>query len=124
MILVIDSSAWIELLEDSQASKEIHKEMIKSKKVIVPTIVIYEVYKKTARILGEDQALRLVAQLSQHSVEDLNREIALLAGDLSLKYKLPMADSFVLAHAVQNHALLLTLDNDFQNIPQVKIIAR
>ena len=81
---------------------------------------------RSTKELSEDLALSAVALLTKHQTQDLSQEIALLAADLSLEYKLPMADSFVLAHA---HAAgpdcrLLTLDNDFRNLPQVKLLKR
>jgi len=90
--------------------------------VVVPTLVLFEVYRKIAQQVSEDQALSSVAMLAQHAVADLTQEIALSAADLSLAHKLPMADSLILAHAQRAGATLVTLDNDFTEIPGVKVL--
>jgi toxin FitB len=91
---------------------------------IVPTLVLYEVYRKISTSISEDQALSVVALMSQQKVMDLTRDVALGAADLSIQYKLPIADSLILAHARHENALLVTLDNDFAKIDGVKVLRK
>jgi len=102
--------------------KACDKELKSASEVLVPTVVIYEVYKKISLSVSEDRALSVVALMSQHKVVDLTRDIALAAADLSIGRRLPMADSLVLAHARYENAILVTLDNDFANIPNAKVL--
>lgn len=88
----------------------------------IPTLVIFEVYRKILLSVSEDQALSAIATISQHEVLELSREVALSAADLSVQYKLAMAASIVLAHAHQLGAVLLTLDNDFSSIPGAQVL--
>lgn len=120
--IVFDSSCWIELLTQGHLFKACDKELKNASEVLVPTIVIYEVYKKISSSLSEDQGLSVVALMSQHRVVDLTRDISLAAADLSITRKLPMADSLVLAHAQYEDAILVTLDNDFANVPNAKVL--
>ena len=122
--VILDSSVWIEILAKGPRSKSCHRELKKAKRVVVPTLVIFEVYRKIAKNISEDQGLLAVAAMSQYEVVDMTKEIALTAADLSLQYRLSMADSIILAHSTQFAALLITLDNDFIKIPGVKIIRR
>jgi toxin FitB len=122
--LVLDSSIWVEILNRGPLAKMCTKELNNARQVYVPTLVIFEVYRKIASATSEDQALSAIAALSQHEVVDLTREVALSAADLSIQHKLAMADSLVLAHAHQTAAVLLTLDNDFSGIPGVQVLRR
>ena len=122
MTIVFDSSCWIEVLTQGPLSKICDKELRNATQVLIPTIVIYEVYKKISSSISEDQALSVVALMSQHKIVDLTRDISIAAADLSLARKLPMADSLVLAHAQYEDAILVTLDNEFRGIPHVKIL--
>lgn len=119
---VLDSSVWIEILNNGALAKNCLKELKCASHVCVPTLVIFEVYKKIASSRSEDQALSAVAVLSQHEVVEMTREIALSAADISLQKGLAMADSIVLAHAQQEGATLLTLDNDFAGIPGARVL--
>ena len=122
--LLLDSSAWIELFNSGALLKACQRELQAAEKVIVPTTVLYEVYRKVASLTSDDQGLSAVTVLTQHSIADLSSEVALLAADLSLQYGLGMADSIVLAHAQHADARLVTLDNDFAAVPGVKVLRK
>lgn len=120
--MVIDTSVWIEVLVSGKKSKSCKREIDEAKEIIVPTLVVFEIYKKIKYKFTEEAALEAVAMLSQYTVEDFNREIAMVAADLSLEHKIAMADSIVLAHAHHKNMELLTLDNDFRGIPGAKVL--
>lgn len=75
------------------------KYMDKYENVGVPSIVVFEVCRKVAAKVSEDEALRVAAWLRTFGILNLTDEIASYAVDLSLSLKLGMADSLVLAHA-------------------------
>ena len=120
--LVVDSSVWVEILNRGILAKSCGKELHSARQIYVPTLVIFEVYRKIASSVSEDQALSAVAALSQHQVVDLSREVALTAADLSIQHKLALADSVVLAHAHLLGATLVTLDNDFSEVSGVRVL--
>ena len=122
--IVLDSSAWVEILGRGALSKTCEKELNSASRVVVPTVVHYEVYKKITAAFSDDRALSATAAMSQHETRDLTREIALLAADLSLQHRLGMADAIVLAHAHAVEATLITLDNDFAGIPGARVIRK
>src|SRR3989338_4493009 len=123
-MILIDSSAWLEILSKGALSHEINKYMRESKSIIVPTVVIFEVYRKIAKAIAQDEGLAAVVFISTHEVVDISREVALTAADLSIQYGLGMADSLVLAVAQEYNAVLLTLDYDFHKIPGTKVLRR
>lgn len=122
--IVLDSSAWIEILGQGPLAKACRKELDAAERVVVPTVVLFEVYRKILVTVSEDQALSAAAVLSQHEVADLSREVALTAADVAIAHELSMADSFVLAHAHVAGATLVTLDNDFSGLPEARVVRR
>jgi predicted nucleic acid-binding protein len=118
-VIVIDSSGWLEFLTDGPAADEYAKYLRKTADVVTPTIVIYEVYKRAKRVLGEEEAIDAVAAMQKTQVMPLTDELALIAADLSLLHKLPMADAIVLATAQAHDADVVTSDADFKDLSRV-----
>lgn len=54
----------------------------------------------------------------------LDAALALQAAQLGLQWKLPLADSVMLATAWAHQATLLTQDADFEGIPEVEFIPK
>jgi predicted nucleic acid-binding protein len=65
-----------------------------------------------------------IAAMQQGRVVDLDALLSLEAARLSLEYKLPLADSVILATARANKAVLWTQDADFDGLAGVKFTAR
>jgi predicted nucleic acid-binding protein len=121
-VIVVDSSGWLEFLTDGPLADEYAKYLRQPASVVTPTIVIYEVYKRAKRVRGEEDAVDAVAAMQKTRVVPLTDELALIAADLSLLYKLPMADAIVLATAQANDADVVTSDADFKDVPRVVYI--
>ena len=120
---ILDSSAWLEVLVDG-AHAATFLPIIESGKVVVPAVTIFEVTKR-ARIMGnEADAQRIESHMRRFTVLDLTAERASAASLLSLKHKLPMADSMIYAAALEVGATLWTLDEDFESLPQVKYFSK
>ncbi len=92
--------------------------------LIVSTINIYEVAKVIGHRVGEDAFSRAMSSMLQAEVIDLTTEIAILASEIALEEKIPMADAMILATARANRALLWTQDADFEGIEGVKYIRK
>ena len=90
--------------------------------VVVPTISIYEVFKHTLMSKNRDDALETIAMMYDGMVVDLDSEIALMAAEISREFKLPMADSIILATARAREATLWTQDEHFKGIEGVEYI--
>jgi toxin FitB len=117
---IIDSSAWLTYFAGESQAKHFLELFNDPETFIVPTITIYEVFKVVLREAGENEALQAIAAMKKGKVVDLTQSLALSASKLSLKHKLPMADSIILATAKLYNAVVWTLDSDFQNIDGVK----
>ncbi len=123
-IKLLDSSVWIEIFGSGPLLKSCQKELKSAGSIIVPSLVLFEVYKKIVCSTSEDYALSAVAVMSQHTIADLTQEIALSAADISIQNRLGMADSVILAHAQRSTAVLVTLDNDFSELQGVRVLRK
>ena len=54
------------------------------------------------------------------AIQDLDESLALLAAEIGVERRLPLADSVVLATARLHRATLWTQDADFEGLPGVK----
>lgn len=117
---VIDSSCWLEYFSGSENSRFFQDEIESIHEVIVPTIILYEVFKKIVLEAGEDKALKVIAHMQLGKVVDVDSFIAISASRLSIRYKIPMADSIILASARRYDATLYTQDSHFSSIENVR----
>ncbi len=121
---VIDSSGWLEYFADGPNAEKFASGIQNHRGLVVPTLSIYEVFKRVLQQRSETDALRAVALMQQGRVVDLNTSIALLAAKLSTELKLPMADSIMLATAREFQATLWTQDADFEGIEGVNYFSK
>ena len=121
---VVDSSAWIEYFTDGPNAGFFAGAIEDVEELLVPALVIYEVFKWISRERGEAQAVKAVAHMQQGEVVDLDAKLAAYAARLSLQTKLPMADSIVYATARIHEAILWTQDDDFEGLDDVKYVAK
>jgi predicted nucleic acid-binding protein len=121
---IVDSSGWLEYFADDKNADFFAGPIEETTALIVPTISIYEVYKKVVQQRNGSVALEVIATMEQGKVIDLDTNIALFAADLSLKHKIPMADSIILATARAYEATLWTQDADFKHIPEIRYIEK
>lgn len=121
---VIDSSGWLEYFIGGKNTPFFAPVIEDTANVIVPTISIYEVFKKTLVEKNRDDALEAIAMMYEGNIVELDREIALMGAEISFELKLPMADSLILATARANNATLWTQDEHFKDIEGVKYIKK
>jgi predicted nucleic acid-binding protein len=117
---IVDSSGWLEYFADGPKASSFEKPLQDLEDLIVPTICLFEVFKVVLRERSENDALQAVALMKQGKVVDLSAEIALEAAKISHDYKIPMADSIVLATAWNWGATIWTQDSDFAKLDRVK----
>ena len=117
---IVDSSGWLAYFADEPNAKHFLSPLSDSTLLVVPTVMIYEVFKVILRESSENEALQAVVAMQKGTVVDLNAQLAIAASKLSLEHNLPMADSIILATAQQFKAILWTQDSDFKNINNVK----
>lgn len=121
---VVDSSGWLEYFADGPNADFFAPAIQDTDQLVVPTISVYEVFKRVLQQRGEGEALQGIAVLAQGQVAELDTTLALNAAKLSVDRKLPMADSIMLATAQAHDATLWTQDADFENVAGVEYIEK
>jgi predicted nucleic acid-binding protein len=121
---LVDSSGWLEYFADGPNASFFSRPIQELAQLIVPTLSIFEVFKRVAQQRGEGDALQAIAVMQQASVIELTSPLALDAARLSLEMHLPMADSVILATARAFGATLWTQDADFKDIDGVQYIEK
>ena len=119
---IVDSSGWLEFFADGPNAGFFAPPLQKPAELLVPTVSIYEVFKRILQQKEETQALRAVAAMHQVSVLPLDEAQALRAARLSLGLRLPMADSIMLASARATGSVLWTQDSHFKEIEGVRYV--
>jgi predicted nucleic acid-binding protein len=117
---VVDSSGWIEYIADDTNASFFEPPIIDSEMLLVPTICLYEVFKRVLQEFGEERALDAMGIMSLGTIIDLDRQIAIHAAQISNELKMAMADSIMLATARAYDATLWTQDEHFKGIKGVK----
>lgn len=121
---VVDSSAWLEYLADGPNSDYFAAPIEDTAHLLVPSLCIYEVFKRVLQQRDESDALQAAALMQQGTVIALDIMLAVEAARLSVTRKLPMADSVILATAKSRDAMLWTQDADFEGMARVNYRAR
>ena len=117
---IVDSSGWLAYFADAPNAKHFLAPLSDSAALVVPTVIMYEVFKVVLRESGENDALQAAMAMQKGTVVDLIAPLALAAAKLSLAHDLPMADGIILATAREFKATLWTQDADFKHIKDVK----
>ena len=121
----MDSSGWIEYFADGPNAEFFEAAILNASSLIVPSISIYEVFKRLLREPnGEEGALHVVAAMQRGRMANLDAELALGAAKTSFETKLPMADSVILATARAHEATLWTQDADFEGMADVRYVEK
>jgi len=117
---VVDSSAWLEYFADGPNAEEFAAAIQDSDSLIVPSITLFEVFKRIRLQRDSGIALRAVSQMRRGKVVDLDADLAVAAADLSADLKFALADSVILATARAFGATVWTQDVDFEGLEGVE----
>ncbi len=117
---VVDSSAWLEYFADGPNAGEFARPIEDTARLVVPTVTLYEVYKRVLQQRSEAEALQAIAVMQQGRLVGLDAGLAVEAAKLSCTLGLPMADSLILAAARSCGATLWTQDGYFEGLPGVE----
>jgi len=118
-MILVDTCGWIEWLTEGALADSFAPYMKDPSDLLVPTTVQYELYKWVKRESDETTALDTIALADDSLIVPLNTEIALMAADLTLSYKLAFADAVIYASARKHKVELVTSDDHFEGLPGV-----
>ena len=121
---VVDSSGWLEYFANGRQADFFAPAITDEPNLIVPTVCMFEVFKRLSIQRGKEAALQAMGMLYRGQLAALSDEIALQAALLSLEHKLPLADSVILATAYAHNATLWTQDEHFKGLHGVEYIEK
>ena len=121
---VVDSSGWVEYLGNGPKADEFAMYLENSDSLFLPTIVVYEVYKKLYREQSMILAERFLSTAFNFQEREIILDVSLAASaaKTSLRSNLPMADAIIYATAQAHGAQLITSDAHFTGLPGVTVL--
>lgn len=121
---LVDSCGWLEYFSDGPNADFFAPAIEDTDQLIVPSLCLFEVFKRVLQQRNESDALRCVALMRQAQCIELSDYLALSAARLSVDAKLAMADSVIFATAQQHGATLWTQDAHFEGMPGVRFVRK
>lgn len=114
-MIIVDSCGWLEWFTNGRKAEKFEPYLADMDNMLLPAIVLYEVYKILKREAGEEKALIAAGYMKKASIVPLDETLALAAADIALQEKLAMADAIILATAKANQCQLITSDADLKH---------
>jgi len=121
---LVDSSLWLEYFAGSEAGERVEHVLTDGETLVVPSITIYEVFKKLLAELDEDRALLAVAHMKQARTVELDTDLAVYAAKIGRDHRLALADSVIYATGLKYGCTVWTQDKHFQGLPGVKYFSK
>lgn len=118
---IVDSSGWVEYMSAGPKAEVFARYLESPEFLLLPSVIVYEVYKKVSREHGTNLAERFLSQAFGfgNRLIALDLELSLMAARTSLDNHLAMADAIIYATAQHYNAQLITSDAHFANLPGV-----
>jgi predicted nucleic acid-binding protein len=121
---LVDSSGWIEYLQDTPRADLFATAIEDRNHLLVPTIALFEVHRVLSRSLPADLVNRCLDVMRLGRVLDFTDARAVAASHIAAQHKLAMADAAMYAIALEFGASFWTQDVDYQGLPGVRYQAK
>lgn len=121
-MILLDSSGWLAILQQAPGHEAFLQQLRGAETVLVPTIVLCEVYKVVYRLHGVGDAALAAAHLRKHEVVPLDEIVSIQAAECAVDKKLSTADAIIYATARSWEATLVTGDAHFRGLEGVDYI--
>lgn len=123
-MVIVDSCGWLEWFTDGPLANSYKGYLANHENLLVPAIILYEVYKILKREVGEEKALLAAGYMKNSPVIPLDETLALAAADIALQKKLAMADAIIVAVSRAHGCRIVSSDADLKNIDNVEYIQK
>jgi len=123
-MIIVDSCGWLEWFTNGNLADSYERYLVDQNNILMPTIVLYEVYKILKREAGEEKALLAAGYMKNSTIIPLDEELALAAADVALQERLAMADAIIVAAARKNNSKIITSDTDLKGHSSVTYIPK
>ena len=121
-LVLVDSSGWVEYIGEGPKILQFAPFLEDESRLLVPTIVLYEVRKKLLLSTRKTLADRFLSVALRTFILPLDEQLALAAATISIEKKLAMADAIIYATALSCFAELVTSDQAFSGLPGVTLL--
>jgi predicted nucleic acid-binding protein len=118
-VKLVDTCIWIEVISDTATGQAYRRLLSEPHKLMISTMVVYELRKWLARHMESEAADELMTLLLTAQVVEPSSTIALQAAELSATHELHAMDALIYATALEHDAELVTCDAHFKGLPQV-----
>ncbi len=123
-MIIVDSCGWLEWFTDGALAEQYKEYLASLDNIIMPTIILYEVYKILKREVGEEKALLAAGYMKNATVIPFDDTFALVAADIALKEKLAMSHAIILATSRVHNCRIISSDSDLKNQTNVTYIPK
>lgn len=120
MKVLVDTCGWIEWLTAGKQADFFGDYLKKTHTLVVPTILQFELYKWVCRERDENLALEVIGLTEQGMVIPFDTSAALHAADIARQHRLAMADAIIYSTALRHNAVLVSADQHFSKLPDVR----
>lgn len=93
-------------------------------KVYASALSLFEVKRKLLKECAKKDFIERCIELMITSsiIIEVDEQVSLAAADYAEKFKLPAADAIIYTTALLHACTLITFDNDFRNLENVKVL--
>lgn len=123
-MILVDSCGWLEWFTDGTLADQYKEFLADPDNILLPAIILYEVYKVLKREVGEEKALLAAGYMKNAQVIAIDDTIALAAADIALHEKLAMADAIIVAASRAHNCRIISSDADLKDQDNVDYIPK
>ena len=117
-VYLLDSSALLALIEKEAGWQRVER-ILRKERVIIPSVVLLEVYYKTFQTKGEDVADARYAILRAMRAEfpsEISEPVLLTAGRFKALHNISLADALIGSYAFSSNAILVHKDPEYEGL--------
>ena len=123
-MIIVDSCGWLEWFTDGKLADKYKDYLAVQDNILMPAIILYEVYKVLKREVGEEKALLAAGYMKRSPVVPLDDTLALAAADIALQEKLAMPDAIIVAIPRAHNCRIISSDADLKDQVNVNYIQK
>ncbi len=123
-MIIVDSCGWLEWFTDGKLADQYKEYLADQDNILMPAIILYEVYKILKREVGEEKALLAAGYMKNSVVIPFDDTLALVAADIAIQEKLAMADAIIVAISRVHNCRIISSDADLREQSNVYYISK
>lgn len=123
-MIIVDSCGWLEWFTDGKLADQYEEYLAAPDNILMPAIILYEVYKVLRREVGEEKALLAAGYMKRSLIIPFDDTLALAAADIALQEKLAMADAIIVATSRAHNCRIISSDADLKDQINVDFIPK